>query len=248
MGKTTLRTSRRFVIFAAWFCCFMGTVLAQNSLPVDLPNDAAVRAIEEDSFPADQLSKAYGGVRPRLSIFHVTVNGASKVLEINPLDRQTDDHISALARKLKFAQVRFNGQRLPWTSLIALCFLDHPNVALPCVPASTNPTAAPVRIRLLGKAKDMYLLPQPKGYQVNTVRIDFPSPKNRTDAQGLFRVHIVVNGSGEVSSVKVASAHPDMESAISDSVKKWKYLPLLWNGNPVEVEVDFEINYIYSGA
>jgi len=156
--------------------------VAQNSQLVDLPSNAAVSAIAENSFPADQINRVYRGVRPQLTIFRVTVSAASKVLDISPLDQATDDHIVALARKVKFAQVSLNSQRLPWNSLFALCFLDHANVVVPCVPAAAGRTAPATRMRLLGKAKDLYLLPQPKGYQVNTAGIDFPFPKSRSDS------------------------------------------------------------------
>lgn len=246
MVEAALSRRGQAIILAACVGCFTTAALAQNAQPVNLPPEAAVSAIEEDSFPIDEINRSYRDSRPRLIAFRVAVDTASRVLNINAVDQKVGDWITALAKKLKFAQIKLNGERLPWTSVIALCFLDQPPAVLPCVPAN-NTTGAPSRIRILGKAaKDLYLRPRPKGYQVNTAGIDFPPPSTPMDAQGVFRVRIIVNPSGQVSNLKVVSSHPDMESAISESVKKWTYVPLLWNGTPVEVEASFEISYTYS--
>lgn len=215
-----------------------------QKLPDDLPRQVAVSAIDEKSFPEEQLNKRHQGVRPQLVAFRVTVDDASNLVSIVPVDEQMPTDLLAQVKKLKFVEVKLNGARVAWSSTVSLCFLNEPRIVAACVSSDTAPDA-PDRIRILGSGKEKYLPLRPKGYQVITAPIDFPAPGSPSDRQGLFRARVLIDGTGHITDVRVASGSPEIRAAISNSIRKWKYEPLSWEGKPVEVEVSFEINYTY---
>jgi protein TonB len=74
----------------------------------------------------------------------------------------------------------------------------------------------------------------------------YPVLARQQGIQGRVRVEVAVKPSGEVESVKALSGHPLLQQAAVDAVRKWRYVPTLYDGKPVSVittvDFDFKLN------
>jgi protein TonB len=76
---------------------------------------------------------------------------------------------------------------------------------------------------------------------------EYPKEAYKKHIQGTVVLHGVISKEGEVAEVSVVSGDPMLAPAAIDAVKQWKYKPYLLNGNPVEVETQFQLNFTLSG-
>jgi outer membrane biosynthesis protein TonB len=61
--------------------------------------------------------------------------------------------------------------------------------------------------------------------------------RSRSSASGsTVRLHAIIGRGGAVKPLEVLSGHPILAWAARPAVVKWRYLPTLLNGEPVEVE------------
>jgi protein TonB len=61
--------------------------------------------------------------------------------------------------------------------------------------------------------------------------------------QGTVKVRQVIGTNGSVQSVKLLSGPSLLAPAALEAAKYWRYFPALLNGQPVETEVDIEIDF-----
>lgn len=64
-------------------------------------------------------------------------------------------------------------------------------------------------------------------------------------AQGMVMLQAKISKSGTVEDLKVISGPKALRQAALDAVKTWKYKPYLSNGQPVEVETEIRLYYMF---
>jgi len=63
----------------------------------------------------------------------------------------------------------------------------------------------------------------------------------RIQGQVILKAHI--NKSGDVENLQLISGHPMLAPAAIEAVKQWKYIPYVFNGEPVKVETNVTVNF-----
>ncbi|HLK62276.1 MAG TPA: TonB family protein [Bryobacteraceae bacterium] len=78
--------------------------------------------------------------------------------------------------------------------------------------------------------------------------IDQPPPKypplaKQARIQGVVTLKVLIAEDGTVKSAQLVSGHPLLAPAALDAVKRWRYLPTLVDGVPVEVESEADVSF-----
>ena len=71
----------------------------------------------------------------------------------------------------------------------------------------------------------------------------YPPLARQTRIQGTVRLHAIIGKDGLVKQLEVMSGHPLLVQSALDAVRKWKYEPVLLNGEPVEVDTTIDVIY-----
>jgi TonB family protein len=95
--------------------------------------------------------------------------------------------------------------------------------------------AVPIRIRVGGQVQSTRLIFQPKG--------EYPPQAKILRIQGVVRLDAVIGKDGTVEELKVISGHPLLNKAALDAVQRWRYHPVLLNGNAVQVATEIDVNF-----
>ena len=107
-------------------------------------------------------------------------------------------------------------------------------------PPATPGVAAPERVRVsMGVTS---------GLLVKKVAPEYPPDARRARIQGTVVLQVVINKSGDITTVELVSGHPMLAPAAIEAVKQWKYKPYILNGEPVEVETQITVNFTLSGG
>lgn len=80
-------------------------------------------------------------------------------------------------------------------------------------------------------------------YLTYRVEPEYPEVAKRQQIEGAVKIHQVIGANGSVQSVKLLSGPPLLAPAALEAAKYWRYYPALLNGQPVEAELDVEINF-----
>ena len=71
----------------------------------------------------------------------------------------------------------------------------------------------------------------------------YPKDARNMRIQGPVVLQVVINDSGEVRDVRLATGHPLLAPAAIDAVKQWKFRPYELNGKPVEIVTMITLNF-----
>jgi len=85
-----------------------------------------------------------------------------------------------------------------------------------------------------------------QGLMIKRVAPDYPPLARQARIQGTVVLKVQINKSGDVVNLQLVSGHPMLAPAAIEAVKKWKYMPYLLNGEPVEVETSVTVNFTLS--
>ena len=83
-----------------------------------------------------------------------------------------------------------------------------------------------------------------QGNVISKVTPKYPPEAKTARIQGTVVLDAVIDKSGRVDSLKVASGPGELQQSSLDAVRQWRYKPFLLNGKPIEVETT--INVVYS--
>lgn len=83
---------------------------------------------------------------------------------------------------------------------------------------------------------------------LNKVQPEYPKEARKKRIQGTVVLRGVISDRGDVTELSIISGDPMLTQAAIDAVKQWKYKPYLLNGNPVEVETQFQVNFVLSST
>ncbi len=102
-------------------------------------------------------------------------------------------------------------------------------------PAPPTVRTLPPRVKVGGKVKP----PVP----ISTPKPVYPTLAIQTRISGTVRLEAVIGIDGKVYSLRLVQGHPLLVSAAIDAVKQWRYTPTLLNGEPVELEMQVDVNF-----
>jgi TonB family protein len=97
------------------------------------------------------------------------------------------------------------------------------------------PSERPIRIKLDTNVMSSKLLGQ--SY--------FPYPQEaiQKHISGKVLIHIVIDTQGNIKELKAVQGDPVLTKAVMDDMKAWKFEPTKLDGDPVEVEVDWQTGF-----
>jgi periplasmic protein TonB len=86
------------------------------------------------------------------------------------------------------------------------------------------------------------------GLLVKRVNPDYPKDLRKRKVQGSIVVRVRISTGGDVIEATRVSGLTEFTQSALDAVKQWKFKPYLLNGQPVEVETDFLLNFTLAGS
>jgi len=107
--------------------------------------------------------------------------------------------------------------------------------ALPGAPIGSE-VAGPKRIRVGGSIEATKLVESPKA--------EYPQSARARGIQGLVLLVGVISIEGNILSLRVLSSpDPALSEAAMEAVKRWRYVPTLLNGEPIEVVTTIAVKF-----
>lgn len=81
-------------------------------------------------------------------------------------------------------------------------------------------------------------------------RVDpvYPPAAKQARIQGIVRFEILIDTDGSVRDLRVVSGHPMLIQAATDAVRQWRYTPVRWNGELLEVLTTAEVRFVLAQA
>jgi TonB family protein len=76
---------------------------------------------------------------------------------------------------------------------------------------------------------------------VRRVQPEYPQPALSERLQGTVRLHAIIGKDGAVSHLVVLRGYCSLAKASVQAVSQWRYTPVLFNGEPVEVDTTIDV-------
>ncbi len=127
--------------------------------------------------------------------------------------------------------------------------------------ASSAPAPAPVTIADAPPAPILAPRPAAAGPSVGEADLDgiqmisgkpprYPKESRRKKEQGTVRLRVLLGTDGRVETISVSSSSgfPRLDKAALDAVRRWRWAPVMRNGEPIKVLGYTEIPFVLSGA
>lgn len=86
-----------------------------------------------------------------------------------------------------------------------------------------------------------------KSLIISKVPPTYPEDARKKHIQGSVVVQAGISNEGTVEYLKVQSGDPMLSSAATEAVKKWKYKPLVLNGQVLPFETQVTLNFVLEG-
>jgi len=110
-------------------------------------------------------------------------------------------------------------------------------IETPAPPAKVEAAPKPIeRVKVGGDVKP----PAP----VYIPKPDYPPIARAHRISGIVRLEAVIAVDGAVSNIRLTYGHPLLVQAAIDAVRRWRYTPTLLNGDPVEVVMQVDVNFV----
>ncbi|MGA2435266.1 MAG: TonB family protein [Bryobacteraceae bacterium] len=74
----------------------------------------------------------------------------------------------------------------------------------------------------------------------------FPAAARAARLSGLVKLEAVIGKDGRVKTVSVKSGSPLLRQAATEAVQRWVYQPTVYNGQPIEVVTDIDVNFNFN--
>lgn len=82
-----------------------------------------------------------------------------------------------------------------------------------------------------------------EGLLVKKVAPVYPELARQARIQGTVILEAIIDPDGNIESLKLISGHPLLAPAAIEAVKHWRYRPYLFNGAPVSVDTQIQVNF-----
>src|SRR5205085_758491 len=97
------------------------------------------------------------------------------------------------------------------------------------------PNERPVRIQL-----GMNVM---RSKVINYVKWSYPPDAIKQNAKGKVVLHIVLDMNGKIKELTEVEGPVILSHAVAEAVRQWVFEPTLLDGEPVEVEINFETTF-----
>jgi TonB family protein len=84
------------------------------------------------------------------------------------------------------------------------------------------------------------------GLLIKKVNPKYPGKARQKGVQGTVILRAMINKDGDIADLQLISGDPLLAKAAMDAVKKWKYWPYIFQGQPVEVDTQIQVNFTLS--
>jgi protein TonB len=86
-----------------------------------------------------------------------------------------------------------------------------------------------------------------EGNLVHKVQPEYPAMARAARVQGTVVLRAIIGKDGRITNLRLLSGHPMLVKAAIDAVSQWRYRPYYLNGEPVEVETQVTVNFVFAG-
>jgi periplasmic protein TonB len=86
-----------------------------------------------------------------------------------------------------------------------------------------------------------------EGNLIYRVEPEYPALAKLAHLQGAVTLRAVIGKQGTIQNLQAVSGPPLLIKAAIDAIKQWRYRPYLLNGEPVEVDSQITVNFLFSG-
>ena len=86
-----------------------------------------------------------------------------------------------------------------------------------------------------------------QGLLVKKVPPTYPPEARAAYIQGTVILRAEINKEGDIANLELLSGPIELVGSAVDAVRRWKYRPYLFNGEPVTVDTQIQVNYMLSG-
>jgi len=86
------------------------------------------------------------------------------------------------------------------------------------------------------------------GLLIKRVNPTYPGKARAQRIQGTVIMKAIISKQGTITDLQVVSGDPMLAKAATKAVKQWKYRPYLFNGEPVAVDTQIQVNFTLSGS
>jgi protein TonB len=115
--------------------------------------------------------------------------------------------------------------------------LENTYLRSPAPPAEPVAPAKPIeRVKVGGDVKP----PAP----IYTPKPVYPPIARAHRISGVVRLEAVIATDGAVKNLRLIHGHPLLAPAAFEAVRQWRYTPTLLNGDPVEVVMQVDVNFV----
>ena len=122
----------------------------------------------------------------------------------------------------------------------ALHAQDTPAAAPPPdKPESSSTIANPTRVRIGGNVQ--------MAKMIRKVQPKYPQEAKERHITGTVVLQAVIAKDGTVRELQFVSGPPELMHSAMDAVRKWRYQPTKWKGQPVEVDTTISVVYTLGG-
>jgi TonB family protein len=70
---------------------------------------------------------------------------------------------------------------------------------------------------------------------------EYPLLARQSRVQGTVRLHVIIGLDGAVYKMELVSGHPLLAQSAMEAVRKWRYKPMIVNGEKVEVDTTIDV-------
>ena len=86
-----------------------------------------------------------------------------------------------------------------------------------------------------------------QGLLIKKVAPEYPESARRNHIQGTVLLLAEIGADGAIHNLRLISGEPSLAKAAIKAVRQWKYKPHYFEGKPVEVETQIQVNFALSG-
>jgi|SRR5579863_9452374 len=86
------------------------------------------------------------------------------------------------------------------------------------------------------------------GLLIKKVNPKYPEDARQQGVQGSVVLKVLISKEGTITDLTPVSGDPLLTPAAIKAVKKWRYKPYLFEGQPVQLETTIQVNFTLSGG
>jgi len=213
-----------------------------------------VLVVKKAVYPLDAREKQLQGeVIVKVDVSETGTVEKAEVISGDPILAQA---ALEAAKKWTFKPFIKNGKRVKVSTRLPFDFAFTDNVMTKGVSASglaTTDSPKQVQPAALPTTKDAATAPTPsrvrvssgvvQGLLIHQVAPVYPPDARRQHIEGTVLLQAIIDREGRISDLKLISGPKELADAAIGAVQQWRYKPYLFNGQPMEVDTQIQVNF-----